>query len=591
MKIIIDRKVESVCTVETIDDWKNTIEKIKSRVVLFIDTNIKRLYGLPKINGVVFEVEAKDEYKNLAYYSKFVDEMGKNKMDTHTVVVSVGGGSVSNLAGFIAGTYKRGVEFISFPTTLLAMTDACISYKQALNTEHGKNQIGCYKVPSNIYIYYDFLKTLDERFIWDGYAEIIKHAVCENFTLSNDDMFSNVMKTIQAKIEHVRSDPWEQHPILMYGHQYGHALEYVSRDKYYHGEAVNVGMIGASHVGHVLGVHDDTLIKLHKEYSDTFHLPKMFSCEDIFTLNEMFEFMYNDKSVKNNQIHFSFGENMVDDTVGIETGVLCYGLNKTCIDRMIFPDKSEMSKIAYGTCGVSENDVYNAIKSGYRTIDCAHFYGNELMVGKEIKRCIDEGICTRDDLYIIGKLWNDQHDDVEKSCQMSIDNLQVDYLDMYLVHWPVVYKDGNRYDADVLNVFTKMKEIEGTLCRNVGVSNFKIEHLEKIKHLKPAMNQIELHPHFQQKELREYCDKNMINVMAYSPMCKEALTDHHITTIAKERKCTPSTVILSWVLNTGAAVAVKSVNHMNENLSSNFTLLIREFDAIEDKNIRVIQER
>ena len=591
MKIIIDRKVESVCTVETIDDWKNTIEKIKSRVVLFIDTNIKRLYGLPKINGVVFEVEAKDEYKNLAYYSKFVDEMGKNKMDTHTVVVSVGGGSVSNLAGFIAGTYKRGVEFISFPTTLLAMTDACISYKQALNTEHGKNQIGCYKVPSNIYIYYDFLKTLDERFIWDGYAEIIKHAVCENFTLSNDDMFSNVMKTIQAKIEHVRSDPWEQHPILMYGHQYGHALEYVSRDKYYHGEAVNVGMIGASHVGHVLGVHDDTLIKLHKEYSDTFHLPKMFSCEDIFTLNEMFEFMYNDKSVKNNQIHFSFGENMVDDTVGIETGVLCYGLNKTCIDRMIFPDKSEMSKIAYGTCGVSENDVYNAIKTGYRTIDCAHFYGNELMVGKEIKRCIDEGICTRDDLYIIGKLWNDQHDDVEKSCQMSIDNLQVDYLDMYLVHWPVVYKDGNRYDADVLNVFTKMKEIEGTLCRNVGVSNFKIEHLEKIKHLKPAMNQIELHPHFQQKELREYCDKNMINVMAYSPMCKEALTDHHITTIAKERKCTPSTVILSWVLNTGAAVAVKSVNHMNENLSSNFTLLIREFDAIEDKNIRVIQER
>lgn len=591
MKIIIDRKVESVCTVETIDDWKNTIEKIKSRVVLFIDTNIKRLYGLPKINGVVFEVEAKDEYKNLAYYSKFVDEMGKNKMDTHAVVVSVGGGSVSNLAGFIAGTYKRGVEFISFPTTLLAMTDACISYKQALNTEHGKNQIGCYKVPSNIYIYYDFLKTLDERFIWDGYAEIIKHAVCENFTLSNDDMFSNVMKTIQAKIEHVRSDPWEQHPILMYGHQYGHALEYVSRDKYYHGEAVNVGMIGASHVGHVLGVHDDTLIKLHKEYSDTFHLPKMFSCEDIFTLNEMFEFMYNDKSVKNNQIHFSFGENMVDDTVGIETGALCYGLNKTCIDRMIFPDKSEMSKIAYGTCGVSENDVYNAIKSGYRTIDCAHFYGNELMVGKEIKRCIDEGICTRDDLYIIGKLWNDQHDDVEKSCQTSIDNLQIDYLDMYLVHWPVVYKDGNRYDADVLNVFTKMKEIEGTLCRNVGVSNFKIEHLEKIKHLKPAMNQIELHPHFQQKELREYCDKNMINVMAYSPMCKEALTDHHITTIAKERKCTPSTVILSWVLNTGAAVAVKSVNHMNENLSSNFTLLIREFDAIEDKNIRVIQER
>ena len=433
MRILINRRVENVCTIETIHDWKSTIEQIKSRVVLFIDTNIKRLYGLPVIDGIVFEVEAKDEYKNLTYYSKFIDEMGKNKMDTHAVVVSVGGGSVSNLAGFIAGTYKRGVEFVSFPTTLLAMTDACISYKQALNTEHGKNQIGCYKVPSNIYIYYDFLKTLDERFIWDGYAEIIKHAVCENFTLLDDDMFSNVMKTIEAKIEHVRSDPWEQHPILMYGHQYAHALEYVSKDEYYHGEAVNVGMIGASHVGHVLGIHDDTLIKLHKQYSDTFHLPKMFRCGNTFTLSEMFEFMYNDKSVKNNQIHFSFGENLVDDTIGVKTDALCYGLNNTCIDRMIFPNKTEMHKIAYGTYDVHENDVYNAIKCGYRTIDCAHFYGNEAMIGNEIKRCIDEGVCTRKDLFIIGKLWNDQHDDVESACQTSIDTLQIEYL-LSLIH-------------------------------------------------------------------------------------------------------------------------------------------------------------
>ena len=159
MKIIINRQVENICTVETISDWKSVIEQIKHRVVLFIDTKVKELYGIPKIDGIVFEVEAKDEFKNVSYYSKFIDEMGKHEMDTHTVIVSVGGGSVSNLAGFIAGTYKRGIEFISFPTTLLAMTDACISYKQALNTEHGKNQIGCYKVPSNIYI--SFLKKIE----------------------------------------------------------------------------------------------------------------------------------------------------------------------------------------------------------------------------------------------------------------------------------------------------------------------------------------------------------------------------------------------------------------------------------------------
>ena len=354
MKILINRKVENICNIENVTGWKHIIEDINNRVVLFIDTNIKKLYGLPVIDGLVFEDEAKDEYKNLSYYSKFIDDMGKNKMDTHTVVVSVGGGSVSNLAGFIAGTYKRGVEFVSFPTTLLAMTDACISYKQALNTDYGKNQIGCYKVPSNIYIYYDFLKTLDIRFIWDGYAEIIKHAVCENFTLSNDDMFSNVMKTIQAKIEHVRNDPWEQHPILMYGHQYGHALEYVSKGGYYHGEAVNVGMIGSSYVGHVLGIHDNKLITIHKRFSDTFHLPKMFRCD---SLDELFKFMCNDKSIKNGKVHFSFGENLIDDTIGIENDALCYGLNKTCINRMMFPNLSEMHKIAYGTCGAKEGDV------------------------------------------------------------------------------------------------------------------------------------------------------------------------------------------------------------------------------------------
>lgn len=588
MKIIINRQVENVCTVQTISDWKSVIEQIKYRIVLFIDTKVKELYGLPNIDGIVFEVEAKDEFKNLLYYSKFVDEMGKHKMDTHTVIVSVGGGSVSNLAGFIAGTYKRGIEFISFPSTLLAMTDACISYKQALNTDYGKNQIGCYKVPSNIYIYYDFLKTLDERFIWDGYAEIIKHAVCENFTLSDDDMFSNVMKTIQAKIEHVRNDPWEQHPILMYGHQYGHALEYVSKGGYYHGEAVNVGMIGSSYVGHVLGIHDNKLITIHKRFSDTFHLPKMFRCD---SLDELFKFMCNDKSIKNGKVHFSFGENLIDDTIGIENDALCYGLNKTCINRMIFPNLSEMHKIAYGTCGAKEGDIYEAIKCGYRTLDCAHFYGNEVMIGKEIRKCINEGICTREDLFIIGKLWNDQHDNVKDACQKSIDALHVDYLDMYLVHWPVVYKDGERFDADVLTVFSKMKELEGNLCKNVGVSNFKIEHLEKIKHLKPAINQIELHPYFQQNELREYCDKNMINIMAYSPMSKDALVDEQICKIANDYECSSSAVILSWILNTGAAVAIKSVSHMEENLDSNFILSEREISSIKDKNIRIIQER
>jgi diketogulonate reductase-like aldo/keto reductase len=109
--------------------------------------------------------------------------------------------------------------------------------------------------------------------------------------------------------------------------------------------------------------------------------------------------------------------------------------------------------------------------------------------------------------------------------------------------------------------------------------------------MKPALNQIELHPYFQQKELRDYCDKNMISVMAYSPMSKDALTDEYICAIANERECNPSVMVMSWILNTGAALAVKSVTHMSENLDSNFILSEREIDSIKDKNIRIIQER
>ena len=109
--------------------------------------------------------------------------------------------------------------------------------------------------------------------------------------------------------------------------------------------------------------------------------------------------------------------------------------------------------------------------------------------------------------------------------------------------------------------------------------------------MKPAFNQIELHPYFQQKELCDYCDKNMINIMAYSPMSKDALIDEQICTIANYRGCAPSVVVMSWILNTGAALAVKSVNHITENLNLNFTLTEREFGSIKDKNIRIIQER
>ena len=588
MDIKILRTVSEPCNIVYTKDWKHEIENIVGTVVLFMDRRVREIYGTPKIEGLVFDVEAKDECKNIEHYTRFVHEMNTHRIDSYATVVSIGGGSVSNLAGFIAGTYKRGIRFVTVPTTLLSMTDACISYKQAINTACGKNQIGCYKVPLYIYIFQPFLETLEKRFISDGYAEVIKHGICENFDIESDDCIS---KTILVKSEHLKNDPFELHPILMYGHQYGHAIEYLSKDRYYHGESVNIGMIATSHVGYALGIHGVGLIKKHKTVSDTFNLPKMFSCGTDFTLNDVMRCMYNDKSVKGGHVYFSFGEGLVNDVQCVHDESIHHGLNKVCLDRMIFRNGYEMHKIAFGTCDIPAGGVYGAIKTGYRTIDCASFYGNERMIGREISLCIEEGICERKDLFIIGKLWNDQHERVEEACRESIHNMGIGYFDMYLMHWPVTYIEGARVgEADVVDVFTKMKLLEGTLCNNVGVSNFEIEHLEKIVHLKPAMNQIELHPHFQQRDLVDYCDTHFINVMAYSPMSLTAITDETIISIAGKYNTTPHAIILSWVLHT-AALTVKSMHHQEENLTSMHIMTEDDFDAIEEKNIRTIQKR
>ena len=568
----IDRSIKEECTIEYTQDYKKFFENFTNNVVLFIDENVKRLYGSPIEDPLIcFVTPLSDEAKTLDYYAHVVNEMGKHKIDSHVTVVSFGGGSVSNLAGFVAGTYKRGVKFVSVPTTLLAMVDACISYKQAINTCHGKNQVGLYKVPSKIIIDRCFLKTLDQRFISDGYAEIIKHAVCESpqllRALSEDDSEDVVLPTIKLKINHIKNDPWELHPILMYGHQIGHAIEYLSGERYYHGEAINVGMIGTSFIG-------EQYLKEHKILSDKYNLPKTFSTEGEFTLSQVIDFMYNDKSVKNGKVYYYIR----GEEVPVTDDQIRKSLNYVCRDRYIFKNGYEMPKNIFGTCGIKEGSVYEAIKVGYRAFDCAYYYQNEQMIGQEIKRALDEGLCTREDLFVIGKLWNNQHDMVEEACKKSLSLLGLDYFDLYMIHWPVRYtgfEDEFGTKTDIKKVYRDMKKLECTLCRNVGVSNFNIEDLEGID---PVVNQVEFHPYYRNEKLKEYCDSNGILTMAYSPLSPQFCKDYS----AKES--------IQWILQEGAAVVTKSDNpsHMKENLFVDGE--VKE-DTFENKILKTIKWR
>lgn len=228
--------------------------------------------------------------------------------------------------------------------------------------------------------------------------------------------------------------------------------------------------------------------------------------------------------------------------------------------------------------------VKTAISVGYRHIDTAMIYENEEAVGKAIK---DSGI-PREELFITTKLWNDDQKSgkVEEAIDLSLKKLGLDYVDLYLVHWPM--KDT------YVEVWKKMEEIytKGK-TRSIGVSNYEITHLEALlKEAKvvPAVNQIECYPYFSQDQLVEYCHEKGIIPEAWGPLGAgktDIMNDSVIVELSKKYDCTPAQIILQWNIARKVIVIPKSVHkeRMIENLKSvNISIEISDIKKISKLN-------
>jgi alcohol dehydrogenase (NADP+) len=251
--------------------------------------------------------------------------------------------------------------------------------------------------------------------------------------------------------------------------------------------------------------------------------------------------------------------------------------------------------------------VAKALEIGYRHIDCASIYQNQKEIGTALTAALGADKVKREELWITSKLWNNAHatKHVQPALERTLKDLQLDYLDLFLIHWPVNFQPNIVFpkrpeefvapDAiPIIETWQAMeKMVKKGLCRFIGVCNFNLPRLIDLRrqaNIQPVMNQIELHPYLQQTKMLDYCKEHDVLLTAYSPLGsgdrpaalkkddEPSLLGHPVVLeIAEKRNITPGQVLLSWGLSRNTVVIPKSVNP--ERLRENFLAADLELEA------------
>ena len=276
-----------------------------------------------------------------------------------------------------------------------------------------------------------------------------------------------------------------------------------------------------------------------------------------------------------------------------------------------------MPMLGLGTWKSAPGEVYDAVKEalriGYRHIDCAPIYGNEPEVGKALSDAFEAGVADREDVWVTSKLWNDAHKpaDVQPALEKTLDDLQLETLDLFLIHWPVAQKNGVHMPASpddfysleevpLTETWAAMEDlVDAGLTRHIGVSNFSMAKLQTVMEkatITPEMNQVELHPYLQQPDLVAFAQENGVALTAYSPLGSSdrpeamkaddepvLMENPTIVEIAERHDASPAQVLIRWAIERGTVVIPKSVtpSHIADNLAAaDLSLTDADLEAI-----------
>lgn len=273
---------------------KRLIERTSKRIAIITDYNLEKLY-LSKIkhfNLKIFSIEPGEVSKSRQIKQILENNLFSNNFGRDSLLIALGGGVIGDITGFLASTYCRGIPYIQVPTSLLAMVDSSIGGKTGVNTPYGKNMIGAFNPPEEVWIDTDFLKTLPVQQWTVGLVEIIKTGLIasaplieslKNYTsfIENQDLsftLDLIFESVSIKQNIVEIDPEEKglRRILNLGHTFGHALETMENYEIDHGSAVAIGILGSCYASHLLGhLSSDDFSKVWKLF-DLYKIPLFF---------------------------------------------------------------------------------------------------------------------------------------------------------------------------------------------------------------------------------------------------------------------------------------------------------------------------